>query len=483
MSDDLATQEILIMRLADGDTPAAFQTRVEAQAGPIAGELLSWLDGPWCYLSGGYQALLEQRAAGATVENLCRNAAAAEVATVPFAELQARLDRRGASADFLRDAGATGIAPPGVIGSSISIDGRQVDLDWQITVTGINAAWNLFDLTPGKLPWADIRVGHIDTGCTRHPALGFKGDRSDYVRSDLGRNLFSDFLPLPDPSQPSLDPPEENGPFDNLSGGNGGHGTRTLSVLAGFYDLADASAPPFYGAAPGASVIPYRVTNSILIDHVQRLIAAAIDDAIGKDCRVISMSLGGIVPYGKLAKAIDRAYETGVIVCAAAGNVIREVTYPGRYNRVVTVGGACPVGRSGFEPWDGASRGPYVDICGPASGVRRASAEWRGGQLDYFIAADGNGTSYATALCAGVAALWLAQRQDDLKAAYGDPSWRWPAAFKRLLKETADCPAGWDTNEWGRGLYRADRLLVAALPAAGSLHQEAAAANPFDPNA
>lgn len=483
MSDDLAAKEILIVRLADGDTPAALQARIEDRTAPVAGELLSWLDGQWCYLSGGYEELLALRAAGASVEKLCTAAGAAEVAKVPFAEFESRLDRRARRTDFLRDAGAKGVAPPGVVGNTIAVNGRQVELDWQITVSGINAAWGLFDSQPGELPWSDIRVGHIDTGCTRHPALGFKDGTSDYVRTELGRNLFSDFLPLPNPEQPNIDPPEENGPFDNLGGGNGGHGTRTMSVLAGFYDLADDSAPPFYGAAPGASVIPYRVTDSILIDHVQRLIAEAIDDAIDKRCRVLSMSLGGIVPYGKLAKAIDRAYEAGLIVCAAAGNVIREVTYPGRYNRVVTVGGVSPVGGTGFEPWDGASRGQYVDICGPASGVRRASAEWRKGKLDYFIAADGDGTSYATALCAGIAALWLAKRRADLKAAYGDPGWRWPAAFKQLLKETADCPAGWDTNEWGRGLYRADKLLVAALPATGSLHQEAAAGAPFDPEA
>ena len=451
MSDNLAPQDVLIIRLADGDTPAKFQNLIEAQAGPVTGELLSWLDGPWCYLSGGYEALLAQRLAGTTVDALCGTAGAAAVARVPFAELQTRLERRARRTDFLRDAGASGVAPPGVVGDTIAVDGRQVQLDWQITVTGINAAWGLFDLTPGKLPWADIRVGHIDTGCTRHPGLGFKGDASDYVRADHGRNLFSDFLPLPDPGMATNDPPEETGPFDNLGGANGGHGTRTLSVLAGFYELADDSQPPFHGAAPGACVIPYRVTNSVLIDHVQRLMAEAIDDAIGKQCRVITMSLGGIVPYGRLAKAIDRAHEAGVIVCAAAGNVIREVTYPGRYNRVVTVGGVSPVGTTGFQAWDGASRGQFVDICGPADGVRRASVLRRKSELNYFIAADGDGTSYATALCAGIAVLWLAKRQADLKAAYGDPNWCWPAAFKRLLKETAECPAGWDTANWGRG--------------------------------
>lgn len=116
--------------------------------------------------------------------------------------------------------------------------------------------------------------------------------------------------------------------------------------------------------------------------------------------------------------------------------------------------GVSPVGTNGFEPWGGASSGQFVDIRGPANGIRRASTERRKGKLVPFIAADGSGTSYATAMCADIAALLLAKRQDDLTAASGSPSWRWPAAFKRLLKETADCPAGWDTNEWAVGFIK-----------------------------
>lgn len=481
MPADLATQEIVLVRLGDGDTPSAIQTRIEAKLGAIDGEVLSWLDGPWCYVSGGYAALLTQRGGGVVVDQLCREAGAAEAIATPFAELQQRLNQRSKKAPFLRDAGAKGVAAPGVVGNTVPSGGRQIALDWQITVAGIDTAWSMFNAPPGELPWKNIRVGHIDTGCTRHPALGFEGGASKFVFPAKGLNLFADYLPPPMPGDPTSGPPEETDAFDNLGGANGGHGTRTLSVLGGFYDAVDGSEAPFYGAAPGVAMIPYRVTNSILIDHVQRLIAEAIDHAVGTNqCRVISMSLGGIVPYGRLAQAIDRAYEAGVIVCAAAGNVIREVTYPGRYNRAVTVGGVSPVGSNGFKPWDGASRGQFVDVCGPASGVRRASVERRKGKFDYFIAANGNGTSYATALCAGIAALWLARREADPVPAYSK-AWCWPAAFKRLLKETAECPAGWDTAEWGRGLYRADKLLAAALPPEDSLHKEASAEDPFDP--
>lgn len=482
MPNNIERTEILVVRLAEGATPDGLKKAVESRVGGIDGELFSWLEGRWCYLSGGYEAMLASRLGGAPIDHLFVPPLAAEVLRIPLAELNARQDRRTRTVDFLRDATATGVAPPGVVGNVAKDGGREVALDWQITVTGIDAAWALFATPPGSVPWRDVLVGHIDTGCTRHPALGFKDGASTYVRTDLGCNYFADYLPTPDPTRIPPPPPEEDGPFDNLTGANGGHGTRTLSVLAGFYDSPDDELPPFYGAAPGVGVVPYRVTDSVLIDHVQRLIARAIDDAVAKGCHIISMSLGGIVPYKRLSDAIDRAHEAGVIVCAAAGNVISEVTYPGRYNRVITVGGVSPDDATGFRPWDGASRGQFVDVCGPANGVRRASIERRKGELVSFIAADGNGTSYATALCAGIAALWLAKQGNALDGAYSQP-WMKPAAFKRLIKETAECPAGWDTGNWGHGLYRADKLLAAPLPAEGSLHQEAKAADPFDASA
>lgn len=479
-----AIPDILTVRLASRGGARAFQQQVESTCGEIPGDLLSWLDGDWFYLSEGTEALLAGRlpAGGRPVADVCRAAGALEAIRIPFAELAFRKNQVGGSKADLRDSGVTGVALPGIVGTTVESDGRTVALDWQLTIAGIHRAWQLFPMPAdpaADMPWAGIRVGHIDTGCTRHPALGFVGGKSRHVLAELGKNFFRDVQVVDPNGLPGAIPPEEAGPFDNLGGAFGGHGTRTLSTLTGFYDVNGDDIPPFYGAAPGATVIPYRVTNSIIIDHVQRQIADAIDHAIGQGCRVVTMSLGGIVPWSRLAEAIDRAYEKGVIVCAAAGNVVREVTYPGRYNRTVTLGGAGPDGPGNFRPWKDSSRGQFVDVCGPADGIRRARAR-RGADFEYFISGQGSGTSYATALCAGIAVLWLARRGAELRAAYGAPGWRWAAAHKRLLMQTAERPAGWDTGNWGQGVYRADRLLAAPLPAAASLVEEAPAADPVD---
>jgi len=95
------------------------------------------------------------------------------------------------------------------------------------------------------------------------------------------------------------------------------------------------------------------------------------------------------------------------------------------------------------------------------------------------IAGNGNGTSYATALCAGIAVLWLARHAAALDALYAGAPWARVAAFKSLLTAPGICetPPGWDTTRFGAGIYRADRLLAAPLPPLTGLRKEAPAAS------
>ncbi|MBI3100208.1 MAG: S8 family serine peptidase [Burkholderiales bacterium] len=152
---------------------------------------------------------------------------------------------------------------------------------------------------------------------------------------------------------------------------------------------------PFFGAAPGASIIPYRITDSVIIDHVPDLLAEAITDAVNKGAEVISISLGALRPDKRVAKAVQHAYQQGVIVCAAAGQVFREVIYPGRFNCVITVGSATTMDGRSFHPWRVVARGPDVDICGPADQIRRPTTVMSGGGTKFLISGPGDGTSFA----------------------------------------------------------------------------------------
>jgi lambda repressor-like predicted transcriptional regulator len=272
-------------------------------------------------------------------------------------------------------------------------------------------------------------------------------------------------------------------PRDEWLVGFPGHGTRISGAIAGF---AVAPTPvPFYGVAPGVAVVPFRVTDSVIVDHKKREIGQAIRRAVDAGCHVVNISLGALFGSRHLSDALDYAYERGVIVVCAAGQVWGEVIYPGRYNRCITMGGIGP----GLRPWRSAARGIYVDLCGPADVIRRIKAE----KLPPGTAAgaihprpDGDGTSYATATCTGVAALWLAWHGVAALRAYAGANdlWRIPAAFKKLARATAT-PGNWSAAEaanYGSGVINAAALLAAPLPAIDSIVKASAAADPFDPN-
>jgi len=266
------------------------------------------------------------------------------------------------------------------------------------------------------------------------------------------------------------DRPEFDGPHDNLTGPFGGHGTRTTSILAGLYAPQDRSLQfPFFGAAPGATVIPFRITDAVVIDHVPDLLAMAIRSAMDQGAQVISISLGAVRPDRQVAKAVNDAYEQGVIICAAAGNVVPRVIFPGAFNRVITVGGATTNDGTTVHPWRGASRGPQVDISGPADVIRRGSTTLESGNERFVITPGGDGTSFATAMCAGIAVLWLAKRGQELDDAYGAERWARVAAFKELLRATAIPPVDWDSENYGPGVYQAGAVLAAPLPSLASI--------------
>lgn len=344
----------------------------------------------------------------------------------------------------------------------------QGPFDWHLARCRVPQAWAMFAADASHrttLPWNGIRIGHIDTGYTEHAALGWLDGKSVTVRPELGYNFFEN---VPDPRDPFL------------PSGNPGHGTSTSAAIAGFDP--SAAGGPYYGSAPGAAIIPYRVTDSVIIDHVGRHVAHAIHSAIAKGCDVISISLGGLFNHRQLSDAIDAAYEQGVIVICAAGNIWGEVVYPGRYNRCVTMGGIAPDNK----PWGGSARGKYVDLCGPAQQVRRVWPEnLPPGRTAFGFHAppDGSGTSYATALCAGIAALWLAWHGKPVLTSRYPHGWQKAAAFKRLLRTSAWQPGeNWDRAEYGAGILDAEALLRLPLPDKNALIKAKAAADVFDPN-
>lgn len=145
-----------------------------------------------------------------------------------------------------------------------------------------------------------------------------------------------------------------------------------------------------------------------------------------------------------------------MIVLAAAGNCVRLVVWPARYDECIAVAGT----NSADRMWKGSCRGSAVDISAPAQNVLKANAA-RGGAVG-----QGQGTSFAVALTAGVAALWLAHHgRADLIAAARARGETLQDMFRRLVRATARRPAGWDTFQLGAGIADARALLEADLGA------------------
>jgi hypothetical protein len=81
----------------------------------------------------------------------------------------------------------------------------------------------------------------------------------------------------------------------------------------------------------------------------------------------------------------------------------------------------------------------------------------------HFIYGESNGTSYATPLVAGTAALWLARWGAELDVRY-PLKWQRVEAFLHVLRKTAQVPSGWDTQRHGAGVLDAAAAINCELP-------------------
>jgi serine protease len=108
--------------------------------------------------------------------------------------------------------------------------------------------------------------------------------------------------------------------------------------------------------------------------------------------------------------------------------------------------------------WRGSCRGAAVDIAAPAQNVFKANRD------SNASVGQGQGTSFAVALTAGCAALWLAHHgRSKLVAAARQRNESLQGMFRRLVRATARRPDGWDPFDLGAGIVDARALLEADL--------------------
>jgi hypothetical protein len=307
-----------------------------------------------------------------------------------------------------------------------------LEIAWALKSMRVAEAWQ-FSIDEGRPDrGAGVVIAQPDTGVTTHDEL------LNVVQVNPRDVLDEDG----DPTDPLEDV------------GNPGHGTGTASVVVSpeTHDMA--------GSAPKARHMPIRAIRSV-VRITQVSVAEAIEWAVDHGAHVITMSLGGI-PAFSLHRALRRAVAADVIVLAAAGNCVRTVVWPARYDDCIAVAGT----NVEDAQWPGTCRGSAVDFSAPAENVFRARIVSDGGPP----IGQGQGTSFAVALTAGVAALWLAHHgRPNLIGAARTRGETLQAMFRRLVRATARRPAGWDSFNMGAGIVDARALLAADLDAGREL--------------
>lgn len=260
---------------------------------------------------------------------------------------------------------------------------------------------------------------------------------------------------------------------------NPGHGTLVCSVVASrgtASDTGDVTGPgEVAGAAPETTILPIRAIRSV-VNFNQTTIPAAIAHAVAEGADVITMALGGPTRVSATEKALRDAVRQGVVICCAAGNCWPAVVFPAAY----AANGLCTAVAAltrDLVPWARTGRGPEVTIAAPGENVWGAAKNKATDPDDRTKAAQG--TTLATSLTSGVAALWVARHggRAALRAKAAAAGTTVQAMFRHCLTAGVTKPPVWNgAANLGAGVLDAALVLSNPLPAAPTGHEAAAEA-------
>jgi len=223
---------------------------------------------------------------------------------------------------------------------------------------------------------AGVKVAILDTGI-------------DYNHPDLDAN-YKGGVNLVDPARP-------NDPFDDSWNS---HGTHVAGIIAAELDGTGVAS-----VAPAASLYAIKALDGGGAGYLSDVIAG-IEWAITNEMDVVNMSLGLGSDSQALFEVCSRAYESGVLLVAAAGNTGvysgGKVLYPALYPSVIAVGATTIDDAIHYD----SAVGSDIELVAPGGGIYSTTVYGGYGFL--------SGTSQAAPHVAGVAALILSAGLQDL---------------------------------------------------------------------
>lgn len=223
---------------------------------------------------------------------------------------------------------------------------------------------------------------------------------------------------------------------DGTAFDNSDHGTHVAGVIG-----ANANGSNIIGAAYNTELMLINAAHYISDDDDTPPqfelpdIIEAIDYARVNGADIINLSLGAHTVANSLELAVNRAYEAGIAVIAAAGNegtsTTKSKVIPASYENAIGVMAsdkADPTQLAYFSNYDPS--GKYYDIVAP--GYQLLSCSIESGKVAY-----GSGTSQACPLVAACAALYLSEYPNATVADLYDDIRNSPTTFVKANSTTA----------------------------------------------
>jgi serine protease len=179
---------------------------------------------------------------------------------------------------------------------------QRFSSQWHLSQINMEQAW---DLSTGE----GVTVAVVDSGV------------NPYGRDGFGGRLVSGYNPI-----------TRSNP--NVTVDNNGHGTH----VAGTIGQETHNGTGVAGVAYDASIMPIKVLNR-MGQGTTRAIADGIRWATDHGADVINMSLSGDYSSWTERRAVNYAYNRGVVLVASSGNeTALEVGYPAAYENCIAVG-------------------------------------------------------------------------------------------------------------------------------------------------